>query len=162
MLESGRSCIYYNRLHFHGQESNAQPTLVIAFVPTRSGCSSTWNNRQSTWRKVVIASSTLQYSAFCSSAVDGGRKPGLRVRCPEVSSKSYSSCLNLESDINMRPHYHSSLRPLAQFGSESVGAQILHLACVESTAFCVQTGKVSNRVSVGLIPGCPSASIQIS
>lgn len=125
---------------------------------SRSGiqCSTNPSDSIRAWRKVVIASSTLQYSAFCSSAVDGGRKPGLRVRCPEVSSKSYSSCLNLESDINMRPHYHSSLRPLAQFGSESVGAQILHLACVESTAFCVQTGKVSNRVSVGLIPGCPS------
>ena len=55
---------------------------------------------QFTSRKVVIASSMLQCSAFCSSAVDGGRNPGLRVRCPELSSKSYSSCLNLESDIN--------------------------------------------------------------
>ena len=38
-----------------------------------------------------------------------------------------------------------------------MGAQILHLACVESTAFCVQTGKCpieSVSVSPGMSPGC--------
>lgn len=37
-----------------------------------------------------------------------------------------------------------------------MGAQILHLACVESTAFCVQTGKCpieSVSVSPGMSPG---------
>ena len=53
----------------------------------------------------------------------------------------------------MRPHYHSSLRTnatLAQCKAPKVGAQILHLACVESTAFCVQTGK------------CPIESVSVS